>query len=128
MSLEDFLPHKKPAVLISKIESMEDRACVVCMDPPGPEASPFLLIEAAAQAVAAMLGKSEHDKKRPPTEGYLVAVRKMRFLHDLDPARDVRVAITQARNLDPFFLYAARITQGDRDVARGTITLYKREV
>lgn len=127
MNLEKIMPHKKPAVLLTRLDHMNEQSCKVFMDSPELPTSPFLLIEAAAQAVAAMLGKSNSDQKKAPTEGYLVGVRNMQFLAELNQQAEICVQVQQARNLDPFFQYHAELFQADCKVAQGTITLFKRE-
>jgi predicted hotdog family 3-hydroxylacyl-ACP dehydratase len=122
---EQLLPHRPPALLLTGILERTPEQVVARMVWPEGE-SPLILIEAAAQTVASLLGGTEAEQGRPPVEGYLVGVRDFRWEAPLTPG-DVLVKVRQDRALAPFYIFEAILEQAGIRVAMGSLTLYKKE-
>ena len=127
LSPEKLLPHQPPAILLSTIIAIEDEEATVEIAPLNRDESSFVFIEAAAQTVAAGLGKTDAENNRPPSEGFLVGLRNVTFEAPLDKSMKSIVFVKLFRDLNPFYIYDMMITQNDVKVVQGSITLYKKE-
>ena len=127
-SPEKLIPHQPPARLLSTIIAIGDGEAEVEIEALNRDESPFVLIEAAAQAVAAGLGKRDADKGNPPSEGYLVGIRNVTFEISVDKSVKSNVKVKLFRDLNPFYIYDMMITQKNVMVVQGSVTLYKKEL
>ena len=124
-NLNQLVPHRPPALLLDRVlEVMENGMNVRAVLPVG-EPSPFLFIEAAAQSVAAYQGIDQARKGEPPKTGFLVAARDFKFCSpDVEPG-PVDIRVTLVKDLNPFYLFNARLQREGTLVAEGTITLFE---
>lgn len=123
-SITQLVPHRPPALLVQEILETFDGGLRTRVEWPADEASPFLLIEAAAQSVAAYQGRQKTLRSESTTEGFLVATRDFVFPEALPAGGTWSVRVSELKNLRPFYLFDAVILHDDRQLAAGTLTLY----
>ncbi|NTV53690.1 MAG: hypothetical protein HGA76_11875 [Candidatus Firestonebacteria bacterium] len=127
ISAISLLPHKPPALLVQEVLEVFEGGLLARASWPDAETSPFLLIEAAAQSVAAYQGHQKSLQGEPLTEGFLVATRDFVFPPAMPVGGDWTVRISELKNLNPFYLFETEIRHDGLPVATGTLTLYQKE-
>jgi predicted hotdog family 3-hydroxylacyl-ACP dehydratase len=125
--ISKWVPHEPPARLVEDVLEMFPNGLCARVVWPDAEASPFLLIEAAAQSVAAYQGYQKTLRGEPLTEGFLVGVRDFTLPETMPTGGIWTVRIQENKNLRPFYLFDATVLHGNQPQASGTITLYEKE-
>jgi predicted hotdog family 3-hydroxylacyl-ACP dehydratase len=125
--ITQLLPHRPPALLVQDVLETFDGGLHARVAWPEAEASPFLLIEAAAQSVAAYHGHQKTLNGEPVTEGFLVATRDFVFPASMPAGGIWSVRVQEIKNLHPFFLFETVILHDERPQATGTLTLFLKE-
>jgi 3-hydroxyacyl-[acyl-carrier-protein] dehydratase len=138
--VEGLIPHRGPMLLLERVPWLEPGARAVALAArdlalraPGVvrsregEVPPELLIEAAAQAAAALLvaegvaeGRYPHGEPQP---GVLAAVPEWRFLDEARPGEEVVLRVEVVRRLGRLVLLSCEATAGARPAARGTVSI-----
>jgi len=125
--ITQLLPHRPPALLVKELLETFDGGLLARVAWPEAEASPFLLIEAAAQSVAAYHGHKKLLCGEPVTEGFLVATRDFVFPEHMPMGGSWSVRVSELKDLRPFFLFEAVILHNESLQATGMLTLYLKE-
>jgi predicted hotdog family 3-hydroxylacyl-ACP dehydratase len=125
--LTQWLPHRPPALLVQSVLETFAGGLLMRVGWPEAEASPFLLIEAAAQSVAVYQGQQRTRRGESLTEGFLVATRDFIFSAPLPAGGAWSVRVNELKNLRPFYLFEAVILHDGAPLATGTLTLYQKE-
>lgn len=119
-----YLPHQGQAVLLDEILDLQDRGLTARLKSFPVETPPLLLIEAAAQAVAALQGARLAGSGQKPRAGYLAGVRDFHWLQPGHGPGPIEVEVREVKSLPPFFLFQADIRQAGRRVAGGYLTVH----
>jgi predicted hotdog family 3-hydroxylacyl-ACP dehydratase len=127
VSITQFVPHRPPALLVQDIVEYFEDGLVAQVAWPEGEGVPLLLIEAAAQSVAAYKGHAHALEGAPVTEGFLVGVRDFSLPPVLPSGGTWTVRVVQNKDLRPFFLFDAEVFHNRVLQASGTLTLFERE-
>ncbi len=123
------LPHAGPARLLGGVveRTADGIACEVRIPASSPyvtesRCSPFILIEAAAQAAAAFLAS---ELERPPSAGYLVRARTVTFARP-EVAIGGRLVARARRTgaAPPLHLFEVEVRAETQSVLRGEIGVY----
>jgi 3-hydroxyacyl-[acyl-carrier-protein] dehydratase len=135
----DLVPHRPPFLWIDRITELESGVrCVAIkyIDPaepvfaghfPGNPIFPgVLIVEAAAQTAAVMVGSLGHrnlpDAPRENGQGYsLAAIRSFKFLRPVYPGSELRIEVKMVSALDSMASIQAQAWVEEKEVARGEL-------
>jgi 3-hydroxyacyl-[acyl-carrier-protein] dehydratase len=131
LQLEQLLPHRQPILMLDSIlESSTDRLLaqkVFQPDDYGVSEGRVLagaLIEAMAQAVAAIQGLAAASRGDLPPKGMLVGVEGLTVLVPVNLGRRLGILVEITRQLPPFIIADGAIFQDGTKIAKGCLKFF----
>jgi 3-hydroxyacyl-[acyl-carrier-protein] dehydratase len=129
---EQLIPHRPPMQLIEALEEFEGDSgtvsAVVEADNPLLEEDGGLaevaLLELMAQSFAALQGYADSFSGQPPRQGFLVGVRRVRFLARPRLGDRLRVHVEATARLEGFAIVQGTVLRGDEHLAEGNFKLW----
>ncbi len=130
------LPHRAPMLLLDEVTSWEGKsiACQVVLRDDSPfveagRAPAALAIEYMAQCIAAYVGLRGYARGEPVQIGYLIGARDVTLPADDFRVGDVlHVTASHVWGDEALGSFACAIERGAREVARGTLNVYRGDV
>lgn len=132
IAAERLIPHRPPMQLIEALEDFDGEAGTVSAQV-GP-AHPLLeedgalaevaLLELLAQAYAAVQGYADSLSGEPVRQGFLVGVRKVRFLARPQLGDQLQVRVRASARLEGFAIVEGSVRRGEELLAEGNIKLW----
>lgn len=130
--VDGLLPHRPPMKLVDRLLEQDGPNGVVEAEvrPDNPllekdgRLTEVALVEMMAQSYAVIKGLADKKLGKPVKEGFLVAVKKLKFLGIIKVGDRVRIAVNLVADLDGFGVVDGRVTCGDKLVAEGNFRVY----
>ncbi len=127
----DLIPHRPPFVMIDHIIDITDDAIVAektFFDNDYGTRGHFvlegILIETAAQTVAARQGYDNLDSEGEPARGMLVSIGNLDYFSRAKTGTPLRILAKKKTQVGNFSILTITISQEDATVAQGTIQLF----
>jgi 3-hydroxyacyl-[acyl-carrier-protein] dehydratase len=128
---ENLLPHRPPMMLIDRLLTCgEDRSgsaevklhadCVLVDG----TLNRVALVEMMAQTYAAINGYEDISQGKPVKEGFLVGIRKSRFLAEARVGDRLTIDVANIGTMDGFHMIRASVRRDETILAEGTLKLW----
>ena len=88
---------------------------------------PLAVAEMIAQAFAAVKGYDDYLSDKPVKQGFLVGIRKIRFLGDVFAGDCLQISVITVGTISGFTVVAGEVTRDHEVIARGELKLWIQE-